>query len=108
MLKKLKIKATLIIVLSFIFSFFNFVAADDSKPTNDEKKSGLQQRIDFGNAYIMGQSIKSGAVYLLHRKKSDISSMLKVRTDYRKEIIDDFALEDTKLVPKKTDIYKKE
>ena len=54
----------------------------------------LQQRIDFGNAYIMGQSIKSGAVYLLHRKQSDISSMLHYRQDYRQEILEDFEVRD--------------
>ena len=54
----------------------------------------LQQRIDFGNAYIIGQSIKSGAVYLLHRKQSDISSMLHHRQDYREEILEDFEVRD--------------
>ena len=54
------------------------------------KKDSLMERIDFGNSYILGQSIKSGAVYLLHRKKSDIKSMLKTREDYREEILEDF------------------
>ena len=31
----------------------------------------------------------SGAVYLLNRKKSEIRSMLKCRTDYRAEIKED-------------------
>ncbi|MBN1906347.1 MAG: hypothetical protein JW927_14745 [Deltaproteobacteria bacterium] len=52
-------------------------------------KDSLMERIDFGNSYILGQSIKSGAVYLLHRKKSNIKSMLKTRDDYRKEILED-------------------
>jgi hypothetical protein len=47
---------------------------------------GLLSRIDFGNAYVMGQSIKSGAVYLLNRKKSEIPSMLQTRRDFRPEI----------------------
>jgi hypothetical protein len=47
-------------------------------------------RIDFGNTYIIGQSIKSGAVYLLQRKKSEIKSMLKYREDYRDEILEGF------------------
>jgi hypothetical protein len=55
----------------------------------------LQQRIDFGNARILGQQIKSGAVYLMHRKKSDIETMLEVREDYRQEIKDDFNLGNT-------------
>jgi hypothetical protein len=62
----------------------------------DGQKTGparqLQQRIDFGNTQILGQSIKSGAVYLMHRKKSDIKSMIKVREDYREEIMEDYGL----------------
>ena len=53
----------------------------------DGKK--LLSRIDFGNAYIMGQTIKSGAVYLLNRKQSDIPSMLRPREDFRREIRED-------------------
>ena len=66
---------------------------------NDKKAgpTGLQQRIDFGNAYIMGQSIKSGAVYLLHRKQSDIKSMLQYREDYRHEILEDFIIRENKI-----------
>lgn len=64
-------------------------------------QSGLQQRIDFGNAHIMGQSIKSGAVYLMHRKKSNIDSMLKIRQDYRDEILKEYGVEDTALAEKK-------
>ncbi|MBA4367262.1 MAG: hypothetical protein C0403_06445 [Desulfobacterium sp.] len=60
----------------------------------DPEKTALMKRIDFGNSYIMGQSIKSGAVYLLQRKKSDISSMLKCRSDYRDEILEDFQFEE--------------
>lgn len=60
----------------------------------DPEKTALTNRIDFGNSYIMGQSIKSGAVYLLQRKKSDISSMLKCRSDYRDEILEDFQFEE--------------
>ncbi len=53
-------------------------------------------RIDFGNTYIIGQTIKSGAVYLLQRKKSEIKSMLKYREDYRNEILDGFSVDATK------------
>ena len=67
--------------------------------TNDN--SVLLNRIDFGNSYIMGQSIKSGAVYLLQRKKSEIKSMLEVRTDYREEILEDFSVLDLKITEKK-------
>ena len=67
------------------------VYAGDETPSEGPPK-GLQQRIDFGSAHILGQSIKSGAVYLMHRKKSEIKSMLKVRENYREEIIEDYAL----------------
>jgi hypothetical protein len=55
-----------------------------------QKNNKLLKRIDFNNAYIMGQSIKSGAVYLLKRKNSDIKSMIQCRMDYREEILEDF------------------
>jgi hypothetical protein len=41
----------------------------------------------------MGQTIKSGAVYLLKRKKSEIKSMLKNREHFREEILEDFSVE---------------
>ncbi len=52
-------------------------------------------RIDFGNAYIRGQTIQSGAVYLLQRKKSDVESLLKPRKSYRKEILEGFHIQET-------------
>ena len=61
-------------------------------------QKGLQQRIDFGNAHILGQSIKSGAVYLMHRKKSDIKNMLEVRQHYRNEIREEYDLDKTAIV----------
>ena len=57
---------------------------------NEAKHDKLLRRIDFGSSYIMGQTIKSGAVYLLRRKQTKIKSMLKRRKDYRKEILEDF------------------
>ncbi len=67
------------------------------KKVNDE----LLNRIDFDNAYIMGQTIKSGAVYLLHRKKNEIKSMLKYRENYRDEILEDFSIMDMKVQKRK-------
>jgi len=64
------------------------------KQDNDQK---LQNRIDFGSAYILGQTIKSGAVYLLQRKKSEIESMLNYRKNYRKEILEDFNILDERI-----------
>ena len=109
-MKKINLKmltASIAISLSLLCHSFNVVAADDEtkeatvkeagnkeaeKPEN--KNDSLMERIDFGNSYILGQSIKSGAVYLLHRKKSDIKSMLETRENYRKEILEDFKVND--------------
>ena len=70
----------------------------DGRQAGGKSNPQLQQRIDFGNAQILGQSIKSGAVYLMHRKKSDIRNMLEVRQDYRSEIKEDFDLGETAIV----------
>ncbi|MEW6378958.1 MAG: hypothetical protein AB1611_05055 [bacterium] len=69
-----------------------------AQPQEGEKK--LLSRIDFGNSYILGQSIKSGAVYLLQRKKNEIKSMLSVRKEFRKEILEDFPLQDRDMTKK--------
>jgi len=61
---------------------------------DEDKEDQLMQRIDFGNSYILGQTIKSGAVYLLQRKKSDIKSMLKARENYREEILEGIFIKD--------------
>ena len=105
LIKKILI-VSVVISMPLLFHAFNAVAADTEtkevekkeagteKVENKEtKKDSLMERIDFGNSYILGQSIKSGAVYLLHRKKSDIKSMLDTREDYRKEILEDFKVE---------------
>ncbi|MGD0211074.1 MAG: hypothetical protein ABSC14_08840 [Desulfomonilia bacterium] len=68
---------------------------DPPAPTQDTSGAHLN-RIDFGNTYIIGQTIKSGAVYLLQRKKSEIKSMLRYREDYRKEILDGFSIDTAK------------
>ena len=69
-----------------------------AKVNASSRKSGsLQQRIDFGNSYIMGQSIKSGAVYLMHRKQNEIKSMLEYRNDYRDEILEEFQIQNLKI-----------
>ena len=76
------------------------VSAEDAAdgPLQTPGGAGLQQRIDFSSSQILGQSIKDGAVYLMHRKQSEISSMLKVRQDYRKEIMEDFSIEGSALI----------
>ena len=83
-----------------IVSFLSVVIQQSlAEPSENLKKvdAQLYERIDFGNSYILGQSIKSGAVYLLQRKKSDIESMLKVREHYRNEILEDFTINDLKV-----------
>jgi len=56
----------------------------------EDEEGGVSNRIDFGNSYVNGQSIKSGAVYLMNRKKNKITSMLKRRESYRSEILDEY------------------
>lgn len=79
------------------------VAVAQETESSAPKQKGLQQRIDFGSSYILGQSIKSGAVYLMHRKQSDIKGMLEVRQDYRKEIMEDYELENTAIAQESAD-----
>jgi len=88
-------------VLSFITFCFLFFGGPAAFPADNSAKKtaegpALLNRIDFGNSYIMGQSIKSGAVYLLQRKKSEIKSMLDYREDYRDEILEDFEIGELK------------
>jgi hypothetical protein len=86
-------KHLLIVTLILLLMPLGVSAQDETSAVPEQR--GLQQRIDFGNAQILGQSIKSGAVYLMHRKKSDIKNMLEVREDYRHEIIEEYGLEKT-------------
>jgi len=76
------------------FSVNSAFAGEGKKANKNEKK--LLNRIDFGNSYIMGQSMKSGAVYLMQRKQSEIKSMLDYRKDYREEILEDFKVGEEK------------
>lgn len=79
---------TLTLILLSILLPAEEILAGESE-VNQSQENQLLSRIDFGNSYIMGQTIKSGAVYLLNRKKSDIQSMLDSRKDYRREIRED-------------------
>ncbi|MEW5803838.1 MAG: hypothetical protein AB1847_17225 [bacterium] len=79
----------------------NTLAGDGNQPQEGGKK--LLNRIDFGNSYILGQSIKSGAVYLLQRKKNEIKSMLSSRNDFRNEVLEDFPLRDNRHVSSKSE-----
>ena len=85
--KKHSSAIVLLLVVSIFFCGKPYAHGDGPGAAQKE----LQQRIDFGNAHILGQSIKSGAVYLMHRKKSDIKNMIKVRQHYREEIKEDYS-----------------
>lgn len=91
-----------VLILFCIFQFsiaepiINVAVAKELKQKK-ENTNQLLQRIDFGNSYIIGQTLKSGAIYLLKRKKSDIKSMLKGRENYRKEILENFYIKDMKV-----------
>lgn len=67
-----------------------FQLADISLAEDEAEPEAASNRIDFGNSYVSGQSIKSGAVYLMNRKKNEITSMLKPRESYRTEILDEY------------------
>ncbi len=45
------------------------------------------RHMEFDERLIMGQSLKSGALYLFERKDSEIQTMLKIRRDYREELL---------------------
>jgi len=93
---KNQVKRTMIIfvVCSFLLGVPVNTSLAKTSGKQNAQKTALLNRIDFGNSYIMGQSIKSGAVYLLQRKKSDINSMLQYRTQYRDEILEDFQVKE--------------
>ena len=97
--RKINGKALAFTLCGMLFFSTPYQASEQEEVEKASEKKGLQQRIDFGSSYILGQSIKSGAVYLMHRKKSDIKGMLDVREHYRNEILEDYALENTALAP---------
>jgi hypothetical protein len=97
---QMKVISVSVLTLALLLGSSPVTGAEDAmqatkKATASAAAGGdrLQRRIDFGNSYILGQSIKSGAVYLLHRKKSEIKSMLHYREDYREEILEGFSVE---------------
>lgn len=98
--------ALLGILFFFLLPLGALSAQEDG--ASSPRADGLKQRIDFGNTHILGQSIKSGAVYLMHRKKSDIHNMLEVRNDYREEIKEDFNLEQTAIIEHNSEAPKPE
>ena len=97
----MKARALAFMLCGMFFFSTSYHASEKDTGNETSEQKGLQQRIDFGSSYILGQSIKSGAVYLMHRKKSDIKGMLEVREHYRNEILEDYGLENTALAPEK-------
>lgn len=107
-MRYLKYLCIFFIVVQFVIIGTMITTSSAAQPQKQQQTKGqnnrLLERIDFGNAYILGQTIKSGAVYLLQRKKSDIKSMLESRKDYRKEILEDFHIQDQEV--KKEEVKK--
>ena len=103
MLRFISFRSAVFIFTAIVLLTMPLYAAAQDAQQKAPKQKGLQQRIDFGSSYILGQSIKSGAVYLMHRKQSDIKGMLEVRQDYRKEIMEDYALEKTAIAQEAAD-----
>lgn len=79
-----------VLFLGLIFSSTSAYSkeAKDVKGADNTPSDELLTRIDFGNSYVTGQALKSGAIYLLQRKKNQVKSMLTYREDYRKEILE--------------------
>ncbi len=70
----------------YILIFLALTMTSITSHAQDEGKK-VSNRIDFSGAQVRGQSNKSGAVYLMNRKKNEIRSMLKKRKHYRAEIL---------------------
>ncbi|MFQ5561354.1 MAG: hypothetical protein ACE5FU_12340 [Nitrospinota bacterium] len=87
-------------ILFMLLPMYSFAETGQSTTSPEEipkktsGKNALKRRIDFGDSYITGQTIKSGAVYLLQRKPSEIKSMLTFRESYRDEILEDFSVKE--------------
>lgn len=103
MLRSICLRPVTCTIAAFVLLTIPLHAAAQDAKRKAPKQKGLQQRIDFGSSYILGQSIKSGAVYLMHRKQSDIKGMLEVRQDYRREIMEDYELEKTAIAQEAAD-----
>ncbi len=92
MLKKIKYKrsARKAKVLISDVLLVSFLLLAGTVHAGEEARSGTlkrARRIEFDERLIMGQSLKSGAVYLFERKDSEIQSMLNIRRDFRKKLL---------------------
>ncbi len=86
----LKRMCLIVFFIELIFGSPTAYAAEtkDAKAKEAPAPDELLTRIDFGNSYVTGQALKSGAIYLLQRKKNQVKSMLTYRENYRKEILE--------------------
>jgi len=94
---KLWIRIVLFLIPFLLLSTYPALGTVESpgKAQDVDSEDRILERIDFGNSYIRGQTIQSGAVYLLQRKKSDIESLLKPRESYREEILKGFHIQES-------------
>ena len=53
------------------------------------------EKVEFDARLIQGQTAKAGAVFLFERVSSDLSSMVKERRSYRREIIEEVFPQET-------------
>lgn len=54
-------------------------------PSPDNLRRG--GRVEFDGRLVQGQTAKSGAIYLFARQRTELQSMVRERTNYRKEIL---------------------
>ncbi len=94
-MKKITLSFLSLLIILYIVIFLFGSTPSVIAAQKAQKKAADDQlltRIDFGNSYINGQTLKSGAVYLLQRKKTEMKTMLKYREKYRKEILEDHGI----------------
>ena len=81
----------LVLLLLGLLAFARLGQAEEAATsTGAEQETPSLKRarhMEFDERLIMGQSLKSGALYLFERKDSEIQSMLKIRRDYRQELL---------------------
>ena len=84
-------RSCVLVLLLGLLSFARLGQAEEaatSTGAEGEPRSLKRARhMEFDERLIMGQSLKSGALYLFERKDSEIQSMLKIRRDYRQELL---------------------
>lgn len=60
-----------------------------SAASEDGKELRRGEKVEFDARLIQGQTAKAGAVFLFERVSSDLSSMVKERRSYRREIVEE-------------------